>query len=98
VSKARAKKRKKTPRGSRRGPKVLKRVRIPKGQVMHVHRLAKDGDIEVARVALKAFQSQLSERELDQLMMRIANPQASGGIETGVDPILGEYADFAIIA
>lgn len=98
MSKARAKKRKKASRGVRKGPKVLKRVRIPKGQVMHVHRLAKDGDIEVARVALKAFQSQLSERELDQLMVRISDPQATGGIQTGVDPILGEYADFAIIA
>ncbi len=98
MSKARAKKRKKGARKGRKGPKILKRVRIPKGQVMHVHRLAKDGDVEVARVALKAFQSQLTERELDQLMMRIADPQAAGGIETGVDPILGEYADFAIIA
>jgi hypothetical protein len=65
---------------------------------MHIHRLAKDGDVAVARVALKAFQGQLSERELDQLMSRIVDPQAAGGIQTGVDPILGEYADFAIIA
>jgi hypothetical protein len=98
VSKARAKKRKKPSRKGSRGPKVLKKIRLPKGQVMHIHRMAKDGDPAAARVALRAFQSQLSERELDQVMTRIANPEASGGIETGEDPIFGEYADFAIIA
>jgi len=98
MSKARAKKRKKTAKKSRKGPAILKRIRIPKGQVMHLHRLANGGDPGAARSALKAFQSQLTERELDQLMIRIKNPQAEGGIQTGVDPILGEYADFAIIA
>ena len=98
MSKARSKKRKKARKKSGRGPKVLRKIRISKDQVMHVHRLANGGEPAAARRALKAFHSTLSPRDLDELLRRITDPQGLGGIETGFDPVIGEYADIAITA
>jgi len=96
MSKARIKKRKKSKKG--RTPKVLRKIRIPKDQVMHIHRLANGGDPASAKRALQAFHNQLSARAIDELLRRITDPQGLGGIETGFDPVIGEYADIAITA
>jgi len=99
VSKGRAKKRKKTGKGGRKkGAKVLRKIRFPKDQVMHIHRLAKGGDNGAARRAVQAFHPSLSDRELGELLLRIADPQGLGGLSTGFDPAIGEYADIAITA
>jgi len=91
------KKRKKS-KSKGRAPKVLRKIRIPKDQVMHIHRLANGGDPMSAKRALQAFHNQLSARALDELLRRITDPQGLGGIETGFDPVIGEYADIAITA
>ena len=94
---SKTRKRKKVKKRSRTaGPKVLRKVRLPRDQVMHVHRLAQGGDLASARRALAAFQGSLSQRALDELIQRIADPQGLGGIQTGFDPKIGDYADIAI--
>jgi hypothetical protein len=98
MSKARIKKRKKSKSKGGRTPKVLRKIRIPKDQVMHIHRLANGGDPASAKRALQAFHNQLSARAIDELLRRITDPQGLGGIETGFDPVIGEYADIAITA
>lgn len=99
MSKARSKKRKKVRKGRKgSGPKVLKKVRLPREEVMHIHRLANGGDPAAARRVLLAFHSSLSARELDELVQRITDPQGLGGIETGYEPGIGDYADIAITA
>jgi hypothetical protein len=97
MSKGRAKNRKKASRKRGRAGKVFRKIRISKDQVMHVHRLANGGDPEAAMKALRAFHPQLNERDIAELMTRVTDPQALGGIETGFDPVIGEFADFTLL-
>ena len=97
MSKARATKRKKLRKGKKaRGAKVVRRIRFAKEQVMQIHRLIGGGDTAAARRAIHAFHPQLADRDMDELLIRIGDPQGQGGITTGFDPKIGEYADIAL--
>jgi len=63
---------------------------------MHIQRLDKGEDAAAAKRALLAFHPGLPPRDLEEVLLRIRDPQGMGGIETGHDPAIGDYADIAL--
>lgn len=76
--------------------RTLRKLRLPRQQVMHIHEIANSQGLEAAGKAVSAFHPNLSRDALLEVVHRIADPGQYGGIETGTDPELGDYADIAI--
>ena len=96
--KPKQRKKRKKQSGSRRQavPTIVKKVRLSQQHVLQIRQFAIAGDVDGATRTLQIFQPGLNAQELDEVIQRITDPGKLGGIETGSDPALGEYADFAI--
>jgi len=89
-------KRLKARKSKNRTPKTVRKLRLARDQVLHIHEVASSQGLEAAERAVSAFHPQLSADACLEVVHRIADPGQYGGIETGTDPEFGDYADIAI--
>ena len=88
---------KKTGKARKPGSRGSKRwVRIPRDQVLQIHSYAGRGDSMGAEQLVRLLLPQLTPPEVEQVVRRCGDPQGEGGIKTGHDPKVGEYADILI--
>jgi hypothetical protein len=76
--------------------KVVRKVRLPQKLALELHTLAHGGDLTEAKRHLKMLRPELSAEVIHEVAFRCADPGGTGGIETGVDPKIGNYADVAV--
>ncbi len=81
---------------TRKKTKRQRKLRFARSQVLHIHEIANSQGLDAAERAVAAFHPQLSPDARLEVVHRIADPGQYGGIETGTDPKLGDYADIAI--
>ena len=72
------------------------KVRLPRDKVLQVHSYASLGDVEQALQLLKILKPELDPDDAHEVVMRCGDPGKYGGIETGHDPEIGEYADICV--
>ncbi len=91
--------RKKTSKKKRDEPgalKVVSKVRLPQKLALELHTLGRGGHLGAAELHLRMLRPELSADVAHEVAFRCADPSGRGGVETGTDPVLGEYADIAI--
>jgi hypothetical protein len=71
------------------------KVRLKKAEALELMRIGAD-DPAMADRHLRMLRPNLSPEARKEVAWRCADPQARGGIETGHDPELGDYADIAV--
>ena len=76
-------------------PKTQFKVRLTKDEAMELMRIGTE-DLELADRHLRMLRPKLSDEARKEVAWRCADPQTRGGIETGHDPVLGDYADIAV--
>ena len=77
-------------------PTVLHHVRLSKAQALELNFLAREESLDDAERRLRMIRPDLSPDAAHEVAWRCADPMTRGGIVTGVDPTLGEYADVAV--
>lgn len=85
-----------TGKGKAGSPKILRKLRVPRDRMMHIHEVFQAEGLDAAERALAAFHPGLSPDSRLEVVHRISDPGKYGGIETGTDPETGDYADIAI--
>lgn len=71
-------------------------VRLPRDKVLQIHSYASLGDTAQALQLLKILKPELGPDDAREVVMRCSDPTKYGGIKTGHDPEIGEYADICV--
>jgi hypothetical protein len=82
--------------GAKKEFAVVRKVRLPRDVALQLNTLARGGDLTAAERHLRMLRPELAPHVIHEVAFRCADPQTAGGIETGHDPAIGDYADVAI--
>lgn len=87
--------RKKRP-GGKNAIQVVRKVRLTQKLALELNTLGRGGDLTAAERHLRMLRPELDEHIVHEVAYRCADPSGTGGVETGHEPGIGEYADIAI--